>query len=141
MEINGYIKQMMPLQSGTSAKGTAWQKQEFIIEELDKGFPNSIVITAFGDEKITALSKFKANDHVSVRFDCSVREYNGRMFNNITMFTINPLQSVSQQPVQPQPQVQNQQQFQQFQQQFQAQPVNQGAFAGGNGGGSGDLPF
>lgn len=108
----------MPTQTGTSQSGKAWQKREFIIEETVGNYPNSLVITAFGD-RVEKLNTLRVGDYVTVRFDTQAREYNGRAFNNITLYDI----------TQPQAQAQSQQQVymgapaQAMPQQYQAAPA------------------
>lgn len=110
----------MPTQNGTSQSGKAWQKREFIIEETVGNYPNSLVITAFGD-RVEKLNTLRVGDYVTARFDTQVREYNGRAFNNITLYDI----------TQPQAQAQPQQQVymgapqQAMPQQYQAAPAQQ----------------
>ena len=117
MEITGVVKSVMPTQTGTSQSGKAWQKREFIIEETVGNYPNSLVITAFGD-RVEKLNTLRVGDYVTARFDTQVREYNGRAFNNITLYDI----------TQPQPQEQPMQQVymgapqQAIPQQYQAPP-------------------
>ena len=89
----------MPTQTGTSQSGKAWQKREFIIEETVGNYPNSLVITAFGD-RVEKLNTLRVGDYVTARFDTQVREYNGRAFNNITLYDITQPQAQAQ----PQPQ-------------------------------------
>ena len=89
----------MPTQTGTSQSGKAWQKREFIIEETVGNYPNSLVITAFGD-RVEKLNTLRVGDYVTARFDAQVREYNGRAFNNITLYDITQPQAQAQ----PQPQ-------------------------------------
>lgn len=115
----------MPTQNGTSQSGRAWQKREFIIEETVGNYPNSMVITAFGD-RVEKLNTVRVGDRVTARFDTQVREYNGRAFNNITLYDITQPQA---QP-QPQPQAQvymgaPQQAMPQQYQAAPAQPVQQ----------------
>ena len=118
MEITGVVKSVMPTQNGTSQSGKAWQKREFIIEETVGNYPNSMVITAFGD-RVEKLNTLRVGDYVTARFDTQAREYNGRAFNNITLYDI----------TQPQAQAQPQQQMymgapqQQMPQQYQAAPA------------------
>lgn len=108
----------MPTQTGTSQSGKAWQKREFIIEETVGNYPNSMVITAFGD-RVEKLNTLRVGDYVTARFDTQAREYNGRVFNNITLYDI----------TQPQAQAQPQQQVymgapaQAIPQQYQAAPA------------------
>lgn len=106
----------MPTQTGTSQSGKAWQKREFIIEETVVNYPNSLVITAFGD-RVEKLNTLRVGECVTARFDTQAREYNGRAFNNITLYDI----------TQPQAQEQPQQAYigapqQVMPQQYQAAP-------------------
>ena len=142
MEITGIVKSVMPTQTGTSQSGKAWQKREFIIEETVGNYPNSLVITAFGD-RVEKLNTLRVGDYVTARFDTQVREYNGRAFNNITLYDITQPQAQAQ----PQPQAYigapQQAMPQQYQaapaqpyQQMPAQPVQQQQGQRGD-----DLPF
>ena len=86
----------MPTQNGTSQSGKSWQKREFIIEETVGNYPNSMVITAFGD-RVEKLNTLRVGDYVTARFDTQAREYNGRVFNNITLYDITQPQAQAQQ--------------------------------------------
>ena len=118
MEITGVVKSVMPTQTGTSQSGKAWQKREFIIEETVGNYPNSLVITAFGD-RVEKLNTLRVGDYVTARFDTQVREYNGRAFNNITLYDITQPQAQAQ----PQPQAYIGAQQQAIPQQYQAAPA------------------
>ena len=142
MEITGVVKSVMPTQTGTSQSGKAWQKREFIIEETVGNYPNSLVITAFGD-RVEKLNTLRVGDYVTARFDTQAREYNGRAFNNITLYDITQPQAQAQ----PQPQAYmgapQQAMPQQYQsataqpyQPMQAQPMQQQQGQRGD-----DLPF
>ena len=142
MEITGVVKSVMPTQTGTSQSGKAWQKREFIIEETVGNYPNSLVITAFGD-RVEKLNTLRVGDYVTARFDTQAREYNGRAFNNITLYDIT--QPQAQEQPQPQayigaPQQAIPQQYQaapaQPYQQMPAQPIQQQQGQRGD-----DLPF
>ena len=109
---------MMPTQTGTSQSGKAWQKREFIIEETVGNYPNSLVITAFGD-RVEKLNTLRVGDYVTARFDTQVREYNGRAFNNITLYDITQPQAQAQ----PQPQAYIGAPQQAMPQQYQAAPA------------------
>ena len=142
MEITGVVKSVMPTQTGTSQSGKAWQKREFIIEETVGNYPNSLVITAFGD-RVEKLNTLRVGDCVTARFDTQVREYNGRAFNNITLYDITHQQEQSQQmqqaymgaPQQAMPQQYQSAQAQPYQP-MQAQPIQQQQGQRGD-----DLPF
>lgn len=130
----------MPTQTGTSQSGKAWQKREFIIEETVGNYPNSLVITAFGD-RVEKLNTLRVGDCVTARFDTQVREYNGRAFNNITLYDITQPQAQPQtQAYMGAPQQAMPQQYQAAQAQpyqpMQAQPIHQQQGQRGD-----DLPF
>lgn len=116
MEITGVVKSVMPTQNGTSQSGKAWQRREFIIEETVGNYPNSMVITAFGD-RVEKLNTLRVGDYVTARFDTQTREYNGRAFNNITLYDITQAQP------QPQQQMYMGAPQQQMPQQYQAAPA------------------
>lgn len=132
----------MPTQTGTSQSGKAWQKREFIIEETVGNYPNSMVITAFGD-RVEKLNTLRVGDCVTARFDTQVREYNGRAFNNITLYDIIQPQAKAQQQQQAYMGAPQQSMPQQYQaapaqpyQPMQAQPIQQQQGQRGD-----DLPF
>lgn len=133
----------MPTQNGTSQSGKAWQKREFIIEETVGNYPNSMVITAFGD-RVEKLNTLRVGDYVTVRFDTQAREYNGRAFNNITLYDITQPQAQAQPqqqvymgaPQQAMPQQYQAAPAQPYQPQPQAQPMQQQQGQRGD-----DLPF
>lgn len=133
MEITGVIKAILPVQSGTSKSGNVWQKADFVIEEEGGNYPNSMVITAFGD-RVEKLNTLRVGDYVTARFDTQAREYNGRYFTNITLYDF------AQPQAQAQPQQQMPQQYQaapaQPYQPMPAQPVQQP-----QGQRADDLPF
>ena len=133
MEITGVVKSVMPTQNGTSQSGKAWQKREFIIEENVGNYPNSMVITAFGD-RVEKLNTLRVGDYVTARFDAQAREYNGRVFNNITLYDIAQPQAQAMQqsqqvyigaPAQATPQQYQAAPAQPYQPQAQAQPMMQ----------------
>lgn len=133
----------MPTQNGTSQSGKAWQKREFIIEETVGNYPNSLVITAFGD-RVEKLNTLQVGDYVTARFDTQAREYNGRAFNNITLYDITQPQAQAQPqqqvymgaPAQAMPQQYQAAPAQPYQPQPQAQPMQQQQGQRGD-----DLPF
>lgn len=148
MEITGVIKAILLVQSGTSKSGNVWQKADFVIEEEGGNYPNSMVITAFG-ERVEKLNTVRVGDRVTARFDTQAREYNGRYFNNITLYDFAQPQQAQQAQPQPQqaqaymgaPQQQMPQQYQAapaqpYQPMPQAQPMQQQQGQRGD-----DLPF
>ena len=68
------IKEILPIQSGTTERGT-WQSQEVIVEEnANVQYPNQLLLRFRGD-KIQQLNGLKAGDVVEVMYASSVRAY------------------------------------------------------------------
>lgn len=122
MEITGVIKAILPVQSGTGKRGNVWQKADFVIEEEGGNYPNSMVITAFGD-RVEKLNTARVGDRVTARFDTQAREYNGRYFNNITLYDFAQPQLAQQPQPQQQAQVYMDAPQQLMPQQYQAAPT------------------
>lgn len=78
MEIKGSIIQVMPVQSGTSAAGKDWAKQDFVLETPGQ-YPKKICFTLWGEQKINDYD-LQPNLEVTVYFNLESREYNGRWY-------------------------------------------------------------
>ena len=89
MELEGRIVRKLNVQSGTSARGT-WSKQEFIFEYQEGNFPSQVCFNVWGDDKVRELEKYQVGDKVKVSFNLSAREYNGRWYNDIRAWRIEP---------------------------------------------------
>ena len=89
LEIEGTLAQKLPVQSGNSARGP-WAKQEFILEFPDGNFTAKACFTAWGNEKVQDLGKYKVGDKVKVSFNLKSREYNGRWYNDLQIWKIAP---------------------------------------------------
>ena len=89
LELEGRIVSKLNVQSGTSARG-AWSKQEFILEYQEGNFPSQVCLNVWGEDKVRELGKFQVGDKVKVSFNLSAREYNGRWYNDIRAWRIEP---------------------------------------------------
>lgn len=123
MEISGRIKQVLAQKNGVSQRtGNAWASQQYVIEEDGVQYPQSLLFEVFGPDKIQQYH-LVVGQMVKVSFSMRIRNYNGKVYNEIPRaFNVTPLQP--QQPVQqyqPQPQQYQQPQYQQPQQQYQPQ--------------------
>lgn len=74
--------------SGTSKAGNPWQKQDIAIAEAEQ-YPNSIVVSCLKDEYI---GKVKVGDTITAHLNSRVNEYNGRLFNSISVWKIDELE-------------------------------------------------
>ena len=84
MKITGRITVVLPLQEGTSAKGTAWSKQTAVVEESEGQYPQSLAFDMMSD-KIVALN---VGYVVEIDFDTKAREYQGKYFNNVNAWKV-----------------------------------------------------
>ena len=92
LELEGRIVRKLNVQSGTSARG-AWSKQEFIFEYQEGNFPSQVCFNVWGEDKVRELEKFQVGDKVKVSFNLSAREYNGRWYNDIRAWRIEPAEA------------------------------------------------
>ena len=90
MEIIGKVVSVLELQSGTSKKGSEWKKRDFVIETLDEKFPKKVCFTLFGDRADACPS---INSVVNVAFDIDAHEYNGKWFNSVNAWKVEPAQA------------------------------------------------
>ena len=87
LEIEGKIIQLLAVTKGTSARGE-WAKQDFVLEYQDGNFPAQVCLTAWGQDKVDELAKYKIGDTVKASFNIRAREYNGRWYNDIRVWRL-----------------------------------------------------
>jgi hypothetical protein len=87
LELEGKITVKLSPQSGQSARGQ-WARQDFVIEYMDGSFPTSACFSAWGEDKVRELDRFKVGDSVKVSFNVRGREYNGRWYNDLRIWKI-----------------------------------------------------
>jgi len=84
MEITGKIIELLPEQSGESAKGT-WRKQQYILQ-TDGQYPKKICFMVWGD-KINEFS-IKEGENLVVSVDIESREFNGRWYTDVKAWQV-----------------------------------------------------
>ena len=89
MEIKGRITKKLAVETGMSKAGKSWQKQSFVIDTGAQYNPE-VCFQTFGD-KCEMLNRFEEGQEVSVAFNVSSREYNGKYYHNIDAWKIEPL--------------------------------------------------
>ena len=81
VNIRGRVIQALTPQSGTSAAGRAWKKQEFVLETFDQ-YPRKVVFTVFGDKvdqlAPTFVDAMQRSLDVTVSCDIESRAFTGR---------------------------------------------------------------
>ena len=87
MEIQGKLMMLLPLQSGTSAKGE-WKKQDVIFETLEQ-FPKKVSVSFWGD-KADELKIIKEGAIVKLHVNIESREYNGKWYTDVRAWKVEP---------------------------------------------------
>ena len=105
MKLKGKIQRILPMQQGTSKAGNNWQKVEFVIEEVGSEHPDIVCVSAMNDH-VQELLGLNVGDTVDVDFSCRCNEYNGRVYNSISLFKIEKVGVPQPQAPQPMPQPQ-----------------------------------
>ncbi len=90
MQITGKIIEILPLKSGTSARGNQWRCQEYILE-MPGDYPKKICITVWG-ERIDAFA-LQMGQQVAVEVELESREYNGRWYTTVQARKVEPLEA------------------------------------------------
>lgn len=105
MQITGNIIAVLPERTGTSARGTQWASQDFVIE-IPGQYPQHVCLNIFGADKIQQLMPVAGEPDVTVQFDIDAREHNGRWYNQLRCWNITrpaPAQQSALAPAHPAP--------------------------------------
>jgi len=86
MEIQGTLKQILPLESGESKSGKAWQKQTIVVETAET-YPKLIAIEV-SEKAISRLQDYQIGHTITCSINIESREYNGRWFTSIKCWKI-----------------------------------------------------
>ena len=84
MEITGKIIEILPEQSGESARGP-WRKQEYVLE-TDGQYPKKICFMAWGD-KIDEFA-IQKTETLTAAVNLESREYNGRWYTDVKAWKV-----------------------------------------------------
>lgn len=91
MEIKGRIIAVMEKKQGTSKDGKAWMSQDFVIETLEQ-YPKRCMFNVFGEDKLKQFNIQQGGEYL-VKFEINAREYNGRWYNDIRAWKVEPAQA------------------------------------------------
>lgn len=82
MEISGKIIEILPEQTGTSARGE-WSRQDFIIETNDQ-YPKKVCISNWG--KKADLNAAPVGTDVTCHINIESREFNSRWYTDVKVW-------------------------------------------------------
>lgn len=102
MDFKGRILKVIPTVTGTKADGSTWSRQEFVFEYFERPEDrySDKVLLSLMNERIKECN-LQEGDEVQVGFSHSVREYNGRYFNDLRCYRIEKLKAADKQQEQP----------------------------------------
>lgn len=100
MEIKGKVVATLALETGVSNAGKEWFKQTFVIEEPYIQYPKNVAFQCMNKALIDAVvSKLQIDEVITVHFNVSSREYNGKWYSQIDAWKIDREAVSSQAPV------------------------------------------
>lgn len=98
--MSGRITHVLEARGGTSARtGNAWKVQSYVLETSEQ-FPKHLCFEVFGEDKINQFN-IQVGQDLTVSFDVDAHEYQGRWYNQIRAWKVEPL--VAGAPAAPQP--------------------------------------
>lgn len=87
MEIEGTIIQVLGRQEGTSSRGNAWKKDEYVMEtNSNSQFPRKVKFTIFGDKCETL--RCEPGKTYRLQVDLESREFNGRWYTDVNCYAL-----------------------------------------------------
>ena len=84
MEFEGKVLEMLPPQSGESARGK-WQRQD-VIFELQQVFSRRVCARFFNKE--SEVQKLRVGGIYTVSFNLESREFNGRWYTDVNVWRV-----------------------------------------------------
>ena len=97
LAITGKIKKFLEVESGVSAAGKEWSKQNYIVANNDgyEGAEQIFCFEVFGEEKVEQLTKFnKVGDNVKVSFNIGTNEWKDKYFTSLKSWRVEKVDAV-----------------------------------------------
>lgn len=99
MEFKGRIMKVLPVTSGTAQNGNEWKKQEFVFEYFEQQtdrYSDKVCLSIMNDR--IAEYDLHENDEVLIGFGHSIREYQGRFYNELRLYKFQKLTQAQAEP-------------------------------------------
>lgn len=99
MEFKGRIMKVLPIESGTSQNNNEWKKQYFIFEYFEQQtdrYSDKVCLSIMNDR--IAEYDLHENDEVLIGFGHSIREYQGRFYNELRLYKFQKLTQAQPEP-------------------------------------------
>ena len=111
MKIRGVISRKSQVMSGVSQQGKQWQKMEIILQTQEQ-YPKSVCLTAF-NQVVNDTMSFNIGELVDANISVESREFNGKWYTDVKLFSLERVQQ-QMQPMQQQPMQQQMPPMQQY---------------------------
>lgn len=96
MEFKGRINRLLPTRKGVRNDGTEWQSQEFVFEyhehDTDR-FTDKVMLSVMNDR--IAEYDLHVGDEVLIGFGHNVRDWNGKVFNELRIYKFEKIKDVA----------------------------------------------
>lgn len=99
----GRISYRGDVNSGTSAKGYDWARQQIVLAVQNGKYTNHIAIDVTGDN-VQLLEKISNSDVVEVKFYINARQWQEKWYNTLELASIEVVESSQSKPSEPKPQ-------------------------------------
>ena len=100
LQITGTVKTVLDETTGVSGAGKEWRKQSFVVTYKDGNYDKDVAITGMND-KCDVIGGLRSGQAVTVYFNVSSREYNGKWYTDCSMWKVDAGSVQSQSPVPP----------------------------------------
>lgn len=95
MEIEGTVTMALGRQEGVSKAGNNWKKDEYVLETPGQ-YPHKVKFTIFGDR--ADQFKLEVGKNYVISCDIDSREFNGRWYTDVNVFSVRPAEGGQQMP-------------------------------------------
>lgn len=84
----GIITFKSEVDTGVSKNGNTWAKQTIVVSREGVIAPyDKVALSVFGD-KVVDSEKCRVGDKVEITYSISAKEYNGRWYNDVSLYRI-----------------------------------------------------
>ena len=84
----GVLTYKSQVETGTSKSGNTWQKQTIVVSRENVNAPyDKVALSVFGD-KVNDSERCRVGDKVEITYSISAKEYNGRWYNDVSLYKI-----------------------------------------------------
>jgi hypothetical protein len=88
LKINGKIVSILPIETGTSKAGKEWKKMNFVVDTGAQYNPEVCFQIFGGDKAGEFLATNEEGDEITVYFNVSSREFNGKYYHNLDAWKV-----------------------------------------------------